>query len=79
MIRTRFAKTAGIFFVLMMLFGSIFQAMPLRAADGGAPVSKISSLLSMRVKIKNNYLAKGGTLPRERFLCPEEISSPPAI
>ena len=70
MIRTRFAKTAGIFFVLMMLFGSIFQALPLRAADNPAPVSKISSLLSMRVKIKNVYLAKGGSASQEKISLP---------
>ena len=69
MIKTRLGKSAGVFFVLMMLFASIFQTLPLKAADTPPPDSKISSLLSLRTKIKNNYL-KTGSVPQGTIILP---------
>jgi subtilisin family serine protease len=70
MIRTRFGKAAGIFFILMMLFTSIFGAIPIKAADNIAPSSKVSSLLSLRVKIKTQALAQAGNTPQGNIVLP---------
>jgi len=74
MFRNGFAKTAGIFFVLMMLFGSIFQANAVESGNGGAPVSKISSLLPCALKLRTITWQKAGRCLRVRFLYPEVIS-----
>ncbi len=60
--RARFVNVIGILCALMILFASSFGVVPAKAADNKPAVSKISSLLSLRIKIKTRYLAQAGSL-----------------
>jgi subtilisin family serine protease len=51
--------------------GSLSVTVPVVSASDSSSISKISSLLSLRVKMKTSYLAKAGTLPQGQVALPE--------
>jgi len=50
--------------------GSLSVTIPVVSADNSASISKISSLLSLRIKMKTGYLAQAGNMPQGQIALP---------